>query len=66
MINGIEADKYGFTETHSDAGYTLLKKEIIVNITSTKANITPTEANITGIQSKNGNDSTANDGVKNG
>ena len=31
-----------------------------------KANITPTEANITGIQSKNGNDSTANDGVKNG
>ena len=66
VINGIEADKYGFTETHSDAGYTLLKKEIIVNITSTKANITPTEANITGIQSKNGNDSTANDGVKNG
>ena len=66
VINGIEADKYGFTETHSDAGYTLLKKEIIVNITSTKANITPTEANITGIQSKDGNDSTANDGVKNG
>ena len=66
VINGIEADKYAFTETHSDAGYTLLKKEIIVNITSTKANITPTEANITGIQSKNGNDSTANDGVKNG
>ena len=25
VINGIEADKYGFTETHSDAGYTLLK-----------------------------------------
>ena len=22
VINGIEADKYGFTETHSDAGYT--------------------------------------------
>ncbi|WP_371279511.1 SpaH/EbpB family LPXTG-anchored major pilin [Anaerostipes sp.] len=66
VINGIEADKYGFTETHSDAGYTLLKKEIIVNITSTKANITPTQANITGIQSKADTDSTANDGVVNG
>ena len=66
VINGIEADKYGFTETHSDAGYTLLKKEIIVNITSTKANITPTQANITGIQSKADADSTANDGVVNG
>lgn len=66
MINGIEADKYGFTETHSDAGYTLLKKEVIVDITSTKANITPTEANITGIQSKTGDDSTANDGISNG
>ncbi len=66
MINGIEADKYGFTETHSDAGYSLLKKEIIVNITSTKADITPTQANITGIQSKADTDSTANDGVVNG
>ena len=66
VINGIEADKYGFTETHSDAGYTLLKKEVIVDITSTKANITPTEANITGIQSKTGDDSTANDGISNG
>ena len=66
IINGIEGDEYGFTETHSDAGYTLLKKEIIVKINSTKADITPTQANITGIQSKNENDSTANDGVKNG
>ena len=66
IINGIEGDEYGFTETHSDAGYTLLKKEIIVKINSTKADITPTQANITGIQSKNENDSTANDGIKNG
>lgn len=66
IINGIEGDEYGFTETHSDAGYTLLKKEIIVKINSTKADITPTQANITGTQSKNENDSTANDGVKNG
>ena len=66
IINGIEGDEYGFTETHSDAGYTLLKKEITVKINSTKADITPTQANITGIQSKNENDSTANDGVKNG
>lgn len=66
IINGIEGDEYGFTETHSDAGYTLLKKEIIVKINSTKADITPTQANITEIQSKNENDSTANDGVKNG
>ena len=66
VINGIEADEYGFTETHSDAGYSLLKKEVIVKITETKANITPTEANITGIQSKSDTDSTANDGVPNG
>ena len=66
VINGIEADEYGFTETHSDAGYSLLKKEIIVKITKTEANITPTEANITGIQSKSDTDSTANDGVPNG
>ena len=66
IINGIEGDEYGFTETHSDAGYSLLKQEIIVKINSTKADITPTKANITGIQSKKDNDSTANDGVKNG
>ena len=66
VINGIEADEYGFTETHSNAGYSLLKKEVIVKITETKANITPTEANITGIQSKSDTDSTANDGVPNG
>lgn len=66
VINGIEADEYGFTETHSDAGYSLLKKEVIVRITETKADITPTEANITGIQSKSDTDSTANDGVPNG
>ena len=66
VINGIEADEYGFTETHSDAGYSLLKKEVIVKITETKANITSTEANITGIQSKSDTDSTANDGVPNG
>ena len=66
IINGIEGDEYGCTETHSDAGYTLLKKEIIVKINSTKADITPTEANITGIQSKSDADSTANDGVPNG
>ena len=66
VINGIEADEYGFTETHSDARYSLLKKEVIVKITETKADITPTEANITGIQSKSDTDSTANDGVPNG
>lgn len=48
MINGIEGDEYGFTETHSDAGYSLLKKEVIVKVKETKADITPTEANITG------------------
>lgn len=66
IINGIEGDEYGFTEIHSDTGYSLLKKEIIVKINPTKADISPTQANITGIQSKNENDSTANDGIKNG
>lgn len=66
VINGIEADEYAFTETHSDAGYSLLKKDITVKVTETKANITPTIANITGIQSKADTDSTANDGVANG
>lgn len=41
VINGIEGDTYGFTEIHSDTGYSILKEEIIVRITSTKANITP-------------------------
>lgn len=66
MIYGIEGDEYGFTEVHSDAGYSLLKKEINVKVHSTKADITATQANITGIQSKNDKDSTANDGIKNG
>ena len=66
VINGIEGDEYGFTETHSDAGYSLLKKEVIVKVKETKADITPTEANITGIQSKSDADSTANDVVPNG
>ena len=66
VINGIEGDEYGFTETHSDAGYSLLKKEVIIKVKETKADITPTEANITGIQSKSDADSTANDGVPNG
>lgn len=61
-ICGAEADTYALTETHSDAGYSLLKQPVIVKITSTKAVITPTEANITGTQSKSGNDSVANDG----
>ena len=60
------SNEYGFTETHSDAGYSLLKKEVIVKVKETKADITPTEANITGIQSKSDADSTANDGVPNG
>lgn len=66
MIYGIEGDEYGFTEVHSDAGYSLLKKEINVKVNSTKADITATQANITGIQSKGDKDSTANDGIKNG
>mgnify|MGYP002769735138 CR=1 FL=1 len=66
MIYGIEGDEYGFTEVRSDAGYSLLKKEINVKVHSTKADITATQANITGIQSKNDKDSTANDGIKNG
>lgn len=66
VINGIEADEYGLIETHSDAGYSLLKREVIAEITETKANITPTEVNITGIQSKSDTDSTANDGIPNG
>ena len=41
VINGIEGDTYGFTEIHSDTGYSILKEEIIVKITSTKADITP-------------------------
>lgn len=60
VINGVEADKYDITETHSDAGYSLLKEAIHVDIKSTTAVITPTEANITGIQSKSGKDSTNN------
>lgn len=62
VINGIEGDDYTLTEVHSDTGYSLLKEPMTISITSAKADITPTVANITGIQSKPGNDSTANDG----
>lgn len=62
VINGIEADTYELTETHSDAGYSLLKQPVVIKIDSTTAKITPTEANITGTKSKSGNDSVANDG----
>lgn len=62
VINGIEADTYELTETHSDAGYSLLKQPIIVKINTSTAKITPTQANVTGTKSKSGNDSVANDG----
>lgn len=62
IINGIEADTYELTETHSDAGYSVLKQPIIVKINTTTAKITPTQANVTGTKSKSGNDSVANDG----
>lgn len=62
VINGIEGDDYTLTEVHSDTGYSLLKEPMTISITSAKADITPTVANITGIQSKPGNESTANDG----
>lgn len=66
IIKGMEADEYGVKEIHSDTGYSLLKNEIVIKINSTSSDIIPTQANITGIQSKSGNDSTANDGIKKG
>lgn len=41
VINGIEGDTYAMTETHSDAGYSLLKEPMIIVIHSTTADITP-------------------------
>lgn len=61
MINGIEGDEYGFTETLR-CRILLLKKEVIVKVKETKADITPT-SKYHRIQSKSDADSTANDGV---
>lgn len=53
IINGLEADEYILTETHTSDGYSLLKDPITVKITSAEDKITPSVATVTGIANPN-------------
>ena len=41
LVYGVEADTYQFTELSTSSGYTLLKDQVIIAITSTDCTITP-------------------------
>jgi LPXTG-motif cell wall-anchored protein len=53
VINGLEADTYTLREIKTDAGYSLLKEDITIAITSSKDKITPSVATVTGITNNN-------------
>ena len=44
VINGLEADTYQLTEIATDTGYSILKDQIVIDITSAEREITPAVA----------------------
>lgn len=52
-INGLEANTYALTEVATDSGYSLLKDDIIVEITKTNSTITPSTVTIRGQENAN-------------
>lgn len=52
-INGLEANTYALTEVATDSGYSLLKDDIIVEITKTNSTITPSTITIRGQENAN-------------
>lgn len=48
VINGLEADTYDLTEIATDAGYSLLKDAIQIEIICTDTSITPSQATVRG------------------
>lgn len=53
IIKGLEADQYEIVETHTDAGYVLMRDPIIVTFTATVDEITPSAAAMTGHDNPN-------------
>ncbi|MCD8132554.1 MAG: LPXTG cell wall anchor domain-containing protein [Clostridiales bacterium] len=52
VINGLEADTYELTEVSTASGYTLLKDQIEITITSTDRDIIASVAGVTGLTSE--------------
>lgn len=52
VINGLEADTFTLTEIQTDAGYSLLRDSITIEINSTDTTILATKAAVTGIGSE--------------
>ncbi|MCQ2501701.1 MAG: LPXTG cell wall anchor domain-containing protein, partial [Lachnospiraceae bacterium] len=55
IINGLEANTYVLTETHTSAGYSLLKEPITVNIKCTVDDFTPSQTTLYDIKDITGN-----------
>ena len=49
LVNGLEADKYQLSEIATDDGYTLLKEQIVIDITSTDREVIASVAGVTGM-----------------
>ena len=49
-IKGLEGDKYQLTEVATDDGYTLLKDQMVINISETKRDIKASVAGTTGLE----------------
>lgn len=55
IINGLEANTYVLTETHTSAGYSLLKEPIIINIKCTVDDFTPSQTTHYDVKDMEGN-----------
>lgn len=49
IVNGLEADQYQMTEIATDDGYTLLKEQIVIDITATDREVIASVAGVTGM-----------------
>lgn len=55
IINGLEANTYVLTETHTSAGYSLLKEPITINIKCTVDDFTPSQTTHYDVKDMEGN-----------
>ena len=55
IINGLEANTYVLTETHTSAGYSLLKEPISINIKCTVDDFTPSQTTHYDVKDMEGN-----------
>ena len=49
VVNGLEADSYQLTEVATDDGYSLLKDQIVIDITATDRDVIASVAGVTGM-----------------